>query len=62
MNAMPKSDRQIPAAAPTRNEPAREHRQPQRPFDYGGSYGSRCGYSNGRSYSDIPGRNLFHCA
>jgi len=61
MNAPQNAKRQTPAA-PTRNEPTFDVRQPQRPFDYGVSYGNRCGYSNGRRYSDLPGRNLFHCA
>jgi hypothetical protein len=60
MNATQNTKRQTPAA-PARNEPAFEVRPSQRPFDYGVSYGNRCGYSNGRRYSDLPDRSLFHC-
>ena len=38
-----------------------QYRQARRPFDYGVGYGNRSGYSARRSYSDVPGRGLFHC-
>ena len=62
------TDRRMPGFVPSgpvqaspQDPSAHQCRQARRPFDYGVGYGNRSGYSARRSYSDVPGRGLFHC-